>query len=190
MAIRLILVDDHALVRDALAQVLAAVPDLDVVGTAGDGAAGLKLAREVEPDVVLLDIALPDENGLLLIGKFRTVCPTANVLMLSMHSEPEYAAESVARGASGLVAKSEVPEVFIDAIRSVACGAQLEVQHPLSPRERDVLGGVARGCSNEEIADDLGLQPKTVEGYCQRLMDRLDLHTRVGLAGYARRLGL
>lgn len=190
MTIRLIIIDDHAVVRDALAQVLEAEPGLEVVGTAGDGASGIALARDVQPDVVLLDIGLPDSDGLELIGAFHSHCPATRVLMLSMHSEPEYAAIAAQRGASGLVAKSELPRAFIDAIRCVARGGELCVKNTLTPRERDVLTHIARGRTNDEIARDLRLQPRTVEGYCQRLMDRLDIHTRVGLAGYARRLRL
>ena len=190
MTIRLIIVDDHAVVRDALAQVLEAEPGLEIVGTAGDGAGGIALAQDVQPDIVLLDIALPDSDGLDLIGAFRSHCPETRVLMLSMHSEPEYAALAAQRGASGLVAKSESPRAFIDAIRCVARGGELCVENMLTPREREVLTHIARGRTNNEIARELRLQPKTVEGYCQQLMHRLDIHTRVGLASYAHRLGL
>ena len=139
MTIRLIIVDDHALVRSALAQVLEAEPGIEVVATAGDGESGIALAREVQPDIVLLDIGLPDSDGLELIGVFRSHCPATRVLMLSMHSEPEYAAIATRRGASGLVAKSESPRAFIDAIRCIARGDEVCVENALTPRERDVL---------------------------------------------------
>ncbi|UCF10255.1 MAG: response regulator transcription factor [Candidatus Bipolaricaulota bacterium] len=190
MTTRLIIVDDHAVVRDAIARLLEAETDLEVVGTAEDGSRGIALARETRPDVVLLDISLPDGDGLDLIAAFRRLRPSARVIMLSMHSEPEYALVATQRGASGLVAKSESPSAFIDAIRCVAAGGEIGVECPLTRREREVLAHIARGQTNAEIADTLALQPKTVEGYCQALMDRLDIHTRVGLVRYARRIGL
>jgi DNA-binding NarL/FixJ family response regulator len=186
---RLIVVDDHAVVREALTRILEEQPDLQVVGTAEDGASGIELARSVRPDIILLDIALPDADGLDLISTFRSQCPTAHVLILSMHSEPEYAVAAVQRGASGLVSKSDSPRAFIEAVRRVADGQELPAGTPLTPREKDVLAQLAEGRSMDEIAASLGLKPKTVEGYCQQLMNRLDIHTRVGLAGYARRLG-
>jgi DNA-binding NarL/FixJ family response regulator len=186
---RLILIDDHAVVREALTRVLEAHEDLQVVGTAEDGASGIKLAQKENPDLILLDIALPDADGLDLIPAFLRHCPDARVLVLSMHSEPEYTAAAVERGACGLVSKAESPEAFIDAVRQVSSGQNLPAASPLTQRERDVLGQLAKGKAVEDIADTLGLKPKTVEGYCQQLMDRFDIHTRVGLVGYARRLG-
>jgi len=187
---RLILVDDHAVVREALKQLLDAEPDLDVIGTADCGEAGLALAHRTRPDLVLLDISLPDADGLDLIASFLEHDSDTRVVMLSMHAEPEYAAAAVQRGACGLIPKSDSPASFLETLRHVAAGGTLHVDAGLSPRERDVLGELARGASNEEAAQALGLQPKTVEGYCQQLMQRLDVHTRVGLIHYARRIGL
>jgi DNA-binding NarL/FixJ family response regulator len=187
---RLILVDDHAVVRDALEQLLAAEPDLEVVGTAETGAEGLRLARSAQPDLVLLDISLPDSDGLDLIAPLLEQCPDVRVVMLSMHSEPEYASVASQRGASGLIAKSDSPASFLEALRRVARGGVLAPSLELTPREREILAHVAQGIPNDEIAALLDLQPKTVEGYCQRLMDRLNMHTRVGLMRCARRMGL
>lgn len=190
MTTRLVLVDDHAVVREALKQLLDAEPGFEVVGTADCGEAGLALAGRVQADLVLLDIALPDADGLDLIPNFLCQCPGVRVIMLSMHAEPEYAVAAADRGASGLISKSDSPSAFLKALRRVADGHSLPIETGLTSRERDVLTQLARGSSNREIAASLGLQPKTIEGYCQQLMQRLDLHTRVGLIRYARRLGL
>ena len=185
---RIAIVDDHALVRDGLARLLTLEADLSVVGSCGDGAACLELVAALRPDIVLLDIALPDADGLALVARIRERSPESRVLMLSMHSEPEYAAEAAARGACGLVAKSSSPEVLVDAIRRVAAGESLPTPHGLSPREREVLALVAAGRTNDEIADLLGIQRKTVEGHCERLMQKLSLHTRTALVAYGRRI--
>jgi two-component system, NarL family, response regulator NreC len=187
-AIRLLLVDDHAVVRDAIAQLLSSDPQIQVTGTAADGESGLRLAGKLQPDLVLLDISLPDADGLELIGAFHARCPTARVLMLSMHSESEYVARAGGKGAYGLVSKSESPEGLLAAIHQVSEGRSLDKGRRLTSREEDVLRCLAEGLSTGEMAEALGLQPKTVEGYCQELMDRLDVHTRVGLIRYARRL--
>jgi DNA-binding NarL/FixJ family response regulator len=107
-----------------------------------------------------------------------------------MHSEPEYAAAALARGAHGLVGKSESPETLVGAIRTVAAGKTLPLEGALSSREREVLALVAEGCANDEIADRLGIRVKTVDGHCERLMRKLDVHTRAGLLAHGRRLGL
>jgi DNA-binding NarL/FixJ family response regulator len=187
---RLVLVDDHAVVREALRQILDAEPDLEVVGTADCGQTGLALVQQVRPDLVLLDIALPDADGLDLVADFLHQSVDLRVVMLSMHAEPEYAVAAVERGASGLISKADSPDSFLATLRRVAAGCSMPIETALTPRERDVLAELAQGLSNAEIAESLGLQPKTIEGYCQQLMQRLDLHTRVGLIRYARRLGL
>jgi len=190
MTTRLLLVDDHAVVREALRQLLDAEPDFEVVGTADCGSTGLALALQLKPDLLLLDISLPDTDGLDLIEAFLQQGGDLRVVMLSMHAEPEYAAAAAARGACGLISKSDSPARFLEALRHVAAGGDMTVHHGLTPRERDVLSELARGASDEEAARTLGLRPKTIEGYCQRLMRRFDVHTRVGLIRYARRLGL
>lgn len=185
---RIAIVDDHALVRDGLARLLGLEEDLTVVGSCGDGAGTLTLAAACRPDVLLLDIALPDADGLDLVAEIRRVSPETRVLMLSMHSEPEYAAEAIARGACGLVAKSASAEALVDAIRRVAAGETLPSLDRLSPREREILALVAAGRLNDEVARELGIQRKTVDGHCERLMRKLDIHTRAALVAYGRRI--
>jgi DNA-binding NarL/FixJ family response regulator len=190
MAIRVALVDDHRLVREGLARVLAAAPGIDVVGTCARADEALTLVSNVRPDVLLLDIALPDSDGLSVIGQVVEVSRTTRVLMLSMHSEPEYAAAAVERGAAGLVGKDASPDDLLRAVRAVAAGATLPVEGALTPREREVLAHVAAGLTNEEIARDLGIREKTVAGHCERMMRKLDVHTRAGLVAHGRRVGL
>jgi DNA-binding NarL/FixJ family response regulator len=185
---RIAIVDDHALVRDGLARLLGLEEDLTVVGSCGDGAGTLTLAAACRPDVLLLDIALPDADGLDLVGEIRRRNPETRVLMLSMHSEPEYAAEAIARGACGLVGKAASAETLVDAIRRVAAGETLPSTERLSPREREVLALVAAGRSNDEVAQELGMKRKTVDGHCERLMEKLEIHTRAALVAYGRRI--
>ena len=189
MAIRVLLVDDHALVREALARLLSAQSDLEVVGTACDTANAIECAEELKPDVLLLDIALPDQDGLEAIGPILERTPGTRVLMLSMHAEPEYARIAVDRGAAGLVSKSDCPDALIAAIRAAARGETLPIEGELSPREREILEQITNGATNDEIGATLSIRLKTVEGHCERLMAKLDIHTRAGLVSYGRRLG-
>jgi DNA-binding NarL/FixJ family response regulator len=187
MSIRLLIVDDHALVRAGLVRLLSAQADIDVVGVAADGAAALAQIDALGPDVVLLDLALPDVDGLEIASRVALRRPSSRVLVLSMHCEAEYARAALDRGASGLVSKAASQEELVEAIRAVARGKTLPAREQLSPREVEVLRWVADGKSNEEIARLLSIQVKTVEGYCQRLMDELGIHTRAGVVAYGRR---
>ena len=190
MPIRVAIVDDHALIRDALSALISAEPDIDVVASVGDGAAAVQAAEEARPDVVLLDIALPDTNGLDLIDRIREGSPATRVLILSMHSEPEYAAAAHERGARGLIAKSAPVDELIEAIRAVAGGDSIPVEGEMTKREHEILARIGQGATNDEIASALNLQPKTVEAYGQQLMAKLGVRTRAGLIGRARRIGL
>ena len=190
MSIRVAIVDDHRLIRDALSDLISVEPDIDVVASVGDGAAALNAIAEERLDVLLLDLALPDVNGLDLIARIRNSSPTTRVLVLSMHSEPEYAAAARERGAAGLVSKSAPVEELIEAIHVVASGASIPVEGNLTEREREFLAYIGRGATNDEIAAALSLQPKTVEAYSQQLMAKLAVSTRAGLISYARRIGL
>jgi DNA-binding NarL/FixJ family response regulator len=188
--IRIAIVDDHTIVRDGLARLLSSDPEFDVVGVCADGASALRLAESARPSVLLLDLALPDANGLDLIGPLAERSPETRVLVLSMHAEPAYATAALARGAWGLVSKAASPEELALAIRRVAAGEKLSASVRLLPREQEILGHLAAGRTNDEVALLLGLQAKTVEGYAQRLMDKLGIHTRAGLVAYARRASL
>ncbi len=190
MTIRVAIVDDHRMIREALADLLAAKPGIDVVGTAGDAAEAMRIVDHGAPEVVLLDLALPDVHGLDLLDRLRISHPEVRFLILSMHSEPEYAAEGRRRGAAGLIAKAAPIEALLDAIRTVAVGGTIPVEERLTAREHDVLARIGRGDDNDRIAAELGIQTKTVEAHLQHLMAKLGVDTRAGLIGHARRLGL
>ena len=186
--IRLVVVDDHALVRHGLVRLLDTFEGMEVVGTAEDGEAALRLAAETRPDVILLDLSMPRLDGLSALGRLREASPDARILALTMHDEPEYARAVLELGGSGLVSKAASSETLETAIRAAAAGATLEARPNLTPREREVLSLVALDRRNEEIAEALGIRPKTVEHHCERLMAKLGVHTRAGLVAHARRI--
>jgi len=190
MPLRVALVDDHTLIRDALAALLSAEEDIRVVAAVGSVAEALCVAAHAAPDVLLLDIALPDGTGLEAISEICRRSPSTHVIVLSMHAEPEHAAAALERGACGLISKDASPEALLAAVRRAAQGVPLPVEKPLTRRERKLLTLIAGGAANEEMGAVLGVRAKTVEAYVQRLMDKLAVHTRAGLVGYARRLRL
>jgi len=190
MPIRLAIVDDHCLVREGLKTILATASDIDIVGEAGSAAGAMTLLEEARPDLLLLDIALPDGDGLTVLDDVRAQFPDVRVLMLSMHSEPEYAVAATKGGASGLVGKDGSPSTLLEAIRTAAAGGVLPVDRPLSERERQILSRIAGGMANGEIAESLGLSEKTIDGYIERIMSKVGIHTRAGLLAHGRRLGL
>lgn len=184
---RVAIVDDHTIVRDGIVRLLSGEPAFDIVGACGSAADAVRLAGDARPDVLLLDLALPDANGLDVIAPIGRASPATRVLVLSMHAEPAYASAALDRGAWGLVSKAASPDELIAAIERVAAGERIPVMLRLLPREARVLLEIAHGKTNVEIASLLGIQPKTVEGYTQKLMDKLDIHTRAGLVAYGRR---
>ena len=186
--IRLAIADDHALVRASLERLLLGYPQIDVIGTATDGNSAISLAERLKPDVFLLDIVMPGLDGLQAISYIRRASPSTHVLLISMHEEPEYLQEAISRGAKGLVSKASSPEDLLDAILAVAHGEAMKVSDPLTKREREVLILVGRGKTSEEIASLLSISQKTVEHYRQQLMEKLQIHTEIGLIAHARQL--
>jgi len=203
--IRILIVDDHALVREGIRQALT-IPGFDVVGEAGSGPEGLAKALALTPDVVVLDISLPGENGIKTAARIRAEAPEIRVLMLSVHDHPEYVLESVKAGAHGYLRKDTLPETHRDAIRSIhegqtcfgdALPEEVETVTPilqtnasqrlqlLTPRERDVLGRIASGKTNKEIAAELGLSQRTVESYRESLIRKLGIPSVAGLTRFA-----
>lgn len=206
MPIRILIADDHALVRSGLRALLRADPDLDVVGEAGNGPEAVRLAGELSPDLVLLDITMPEEGGIATARRLREAHPEIVVLFLTMHEDESLLHEALSTGAAGYVIKrAEAPEL-LQAIRA-ACRGDIYV-HPamtrgllrqpvtnrrrraapepaLTPRELDVLRLLARGNTNRQIAGLLGLSPRTVESHRANLMGKLGLSSRVELVDYA-----
>ena len=211
--VKVLLVDDHALVRSGLRMLLQSQPDMVIVAEAENGATGVAKAQEVQPDVVLMDITMPDMNGIEATRAIKRVCPGAAVLALTMHEDRTYFFEMLNAGASGYVPKRAAPEELLTAIRAAASGEvylypslakllvtdYLSQEHAatdkanldgLTDRERDVLTYLAEGTSNEEIAVSLVISPKTVERHRENIMKKLNLHSRSELVRYAIRRGI
>jgi len=188
--IRIVIADDHALVREGLSRLLSSYPEIGVVGFAEDGFAAIERARDTTPDVLLLDIAMPNLDGLAAIPRIIEASRTTRILVLSMYDEPEYAQAVVESGACGLVSKAASADSLYKAIKAAVRGETLPVRRVLSQREREVLALIGAGRTNAQIASILSIQEKTVEHHRQRLMDRLGIHTQAGLVAHARRIGL
>ena len=203
--IRVMVVDDHGVVREGLRRVLEGHPGFRVVAETGNSADVLSLVSAHKPDVVVLDVNMPGESGLKVAAKLHTEHPEVRVLVLSMHEHAEYVAESVRAGAHGYLLKDTGPQELRDAIRAVFRGEtyfsarvagrmrQGTSSGPLgmlTPRERDVLLGVARGQTNKEIAAALGISHRTVEAHRESLMRKLNVRTIAGLTRLALEVGV
>ncbi len=203
-SVRVLLVEDHTIVREGLKAMLALESDLLVVGEAPDGNAGVKLAKELSPDVVVMDLNLPGLNGVDATQAIKQACPATRVLVLSMYGGPEHVRPAVRAGASGYLVKGTGVSELVSGIRAVSRGepwfshgiAAILLRDPdggagsLTPREREVLRYVAEGLSSAEIARALDLSVKTVESHRSRIMTKLDVTNAAGLVREAIRLGL
>jgi two-component system response regulator NreC len=214
--IRILIVDDHAIVRAGLRMLINPQPDMEVVGEAADGQEALRQARDSSPDVLTLDLAMPGGGGLKILERLRQACPRTRVLVLTMHEEPSYLRAVLAAGGTGYVAKSAVDGELLAAIRSVAQGRtfvtlnlsdsetqqvlgdraagaapapRAPVQH-LSAREQEVLKLLAQGYTNQEIGTRLCLSVKTIETYRARIGEKLGLRSRADLTRYALEMDL
>ena len=203
--IRLLIADDHPIVRHGICMCLARQEKIQVVGEAGDGREALTLTRELKPDVVLMDIDMPQMNGLAVTDLLRREMPQVKVLILSTYSNSEYALRIIQCGARGFVLKESPPEEMVHAIEAVHAGAthfspdvaRVALNHVvrgngeavgpsrLSSREREVLRHIAEGDSNKEIAGHLKIGVRTVETHRERIMRKLDIHSIAGLTRFA-----
>jgi two-component system response regulator NreC len=210
--IRILLVDDHSLMRTGVRMVLQAEPDLEVIAEAESGDEGVRKAVELRPNVVLMDLSMPGMGGLEATRRITAAETGARVLVLTMHAEEEYLLPVLDAGGSGYVTKHSADTDLVDAVRVVARGdvflypsaatvltrSLRAPRHPvaddpaelLSPREREVLTLTAGGYSSTEIGEQLHLSHKTVETYRQRLMDKLNLHHRSELVRFALSRGM
>ncbi|HEU5470137.1 MAG TPA: response regulator transcription factor [Actinophytocola sp.] len=201
--IRVLLVDDHPVVRQGLRTFLDVQPDITVVGEAGDGASGVAAAEELRPDVVLLDLRMPGSDGLAALHGLRAAANPARVLVITSFTEPEAVLPAVRAGAAGYVYKDIDPPALAAAIRSVHAGhvllhpdiARLLAAHEpagtqLTAREREVLAEVARGRSNREIARALSVSEKTVKTHVSAILTKLGVQDRTQAALRAVRSGL
>jgi DNA-binding NarL/FixJ family response regulator len=209
--LRVVLADDHAVVREGLKALVNAQPDMRVVGEAADGEAAWRAAKELMPDVLVIDLSMPVMGGADATARVRRDCPSVKVLALTVHEEQLYLTQLLRAGASGYVLKRAAAVELVRAVRSVASGgtyidpsltrtlvagyldaeraAKEPEQAALSEREREVLLRIARGFSNKEIAAELGLSVKTVETYKARMAEKLGLRSRVDIVRYAAQHG-
>jgi len=212
MKIRLLLVDDHAVVRVGLRLMLQSEADIEILGEAGSAAEAIEAAGRLGPDLILMDIGLPDKSGIDATREIKQRFPKMIVVTLTIHEDQEYFFKMLEAGASGYVPKRAAPEELLTAIRTAAAGevylypslAKLLVRdflgqtHPqpaspedeLTGREQEVLAYLAEGASNTEIAAALTISPKTVERHRENIMRKLNLHSRAELVRYAIRKGI
>jgi DNA-binding NarL/FixJ family response regulator len=213
MSIRLLLVDDHALIREGLRAVLEAGGEMKVAGEGANGLEAIGIFRELRPDVALLDIGMPDMDGLAACHRIRAEHPDARILILTVHAEEQFFFEALRAGALGYVLKRSTADELRRAIRTVAAGRTWlppelagslvedfvgrarageddSVLGALTFREREVLKLVAEGKTNIEIGELLSISVKTVQTHRARAMEKLGLHERTGLVRYAIRTGL
>jgi DNA-binding NarL/FixJ family response regulator len=201
--ITVLLVDDHSLVRRGFRRMLEDESDIEVVGEAGDGEESIKLAKQLHPQVVVMDCALPGMNGLDATRKIMEDVPKTAVLMLSMHSEGTWVHQAVEAGAKGYVLKNALDLELSSAIRKVAAGESVfdpkveqravlkgERNNALTPRELEVLQMIVDGKSNKEIATALDLSANTVAVHRANIMNTLGIHKTAELVVYAIRAGL
>lgn len=198
MVTRVLLVDDHPLVREGLRARLAQTPDVEVVGEAGDAEQAFARVALLLPDLVLMDVGMKQVNGIELTARLRERHPALRVLMLSMYDNPEYVHRALAAGAMGYVLKEAPSEEIVEAILSVAAGRSFlgaglaarrsrdQATRPmLSQRESEILRGLARGQSSKQIAEALGMSVRTVETHRQNIRRKLNLGGQAELIKYA-----
>ena len=211
--IRVLVADDHSIVREGIRHVLVESAGFEVIAEASDGDEAVALAATHMPDVIVLDISMPGKNGLEAAAEIRRTLPEIRVLILSMHDHTQYALEAVRAGAHGYLLKDAGPSEMREAVRTVHGGdsffspsiaqqlsatlggkpgadAGKATLDMLTGRERDVLAGIAEGRTNKEIAADLGISPRTVETHRLSLMRKLGIRSVAGLTRFAMETGL
>ncbi|MBI5352205.1 MAG: response regulator transcription factor [Chloroflexi bacterium] len=213
MTIRLLLVDDHAVVRSGLKMLLSGQKEMEIVGEAASAGEAMTETARVNPTVILMDIGLPDKTGIEATREIKAKFPDVKIVALTIHEDEEYFFQMLNAGASGYVPKRAAPDELITAINAAASGEvylypslakllvrdYLSAEHPaeekvsldgLTEREHEVLTHLAEGISNDEIAASLVISPKTVERHRENIMRKLNLHSRSELVRYAIRKGI
>ena len=211
--IKLVLADDHAVVRSGLRMLLQAQPDMEIVGEAESGNEALAQVRQLQPNVILMDIQMPGMNGIEATRQIKQAFGETAVLALTMHEDDQYFFEMLQAGASGYLPKRAAPDELVRAIRTVsrgevflypslatrlvqsylggeAGGDSAALVSDLTPREQEVLVLIAEGLTNPEIAENLVISVKTVDRHRENIMRKLNLHSRIDLVKYALRHGL
>jgi two-component system, NarL family, response regulator NreC len=208
---RVLIADDHTIVRHGLVGILNATDDIEVVGQAGNGAEAVNRAIDLKPDIVLLDISMPRLNGLEAARRIHKALPSSHILVLTMHEDEEYVLKMVRAGVSGYIVKDGAVSELIAAIRAVKSGktwfgpqasqaladawqdgAALpdDPLERLTNREREVLLLIIEGKTNSQVSETLGVSPKTVDNHRTRLMEKLGVHNTAELVRFAARHGL
>jgi DNA-binding NarL/FixJ family response regulator len=206
---RLLVADDHGIMRSGLGLLLGRQPDMEVIAEASDGVEAVQMALRVRPDICVMDVAMPRMTGLQATVEIRAHAPEISVLVLSMHDDERYLFEALQAGAAGYVLKREADQALVEAVRAVSRGEPFMTNaaeaslvrewmadessgpaEPLTPREREVLKLIAEAFTNREIGEILHLAEKTVESHRANLMRKLGMRDRVELVRYAIRRGL
>jgi DNA-binding NarL/FixJ family response regulator len=212
MSTRILIADDHAIVRDGVRALLAAAGDLEVVGEAADGQQAIDLAVSLEPDLILMDIAMPGLGGIEATLEIRKRVPRAKIVVLSQYADPEYVRRFVKAGVSGYVLKNAAGAELVAAVRAVLRGGLVldpevarealaergtpgdtgvpDAYDTLTDREKQVLKLVAEGHSNKEVAEMLGISVKTAMSHREHVMTKLGVHNRTELIRFALRAGV
>ena len=212
MSIRLLIVDDHAVVRSGLKMMLENEQDVEIIGEASSASEAIEAAMRLKPNVILMDIGLPDLSGIDATREIKKRTTDVSIVALTIHEDEEYFFKMLEAGASGYVPKRAAPEELLTAIRAAATGqvylypslakllvrdfldggraAEQEAPSDLTDREQEVLTYLAEGASNEEIASSLVISPKTVARHRENIMRKLNLHSRSELVRYAIRKGI
>jgi DNA-binding NarL/FixJ family response regulator len=211
----ILIVDDHPLVREGLKSILKPATEYEVVGQAGRAREALHLVKSLKPDLVLLDLSLPDKSGLEICREIRNISPPTRILIVSMHSKVDYIVKAFQAGATGYMTKESATERLLGGIARVLDGEYYmdgSVSHrvveelmqtpdremkitdaaydTLTPREQEIMVLLAEGCSAKKAAEKLFISPKTVENHRTNIMNKLGLHSTLELVRYAARLGL